>query len=231
LYRLVKETVYIQQPLGLKDKSAGLDKVYKLNQALYSLKQAPRVWYNTLSKYLQELGFKPLDANASVFHKKGVIITIYVNNLLITGKDHKEIDALKKALNHRFKISDLSLVNFYLGITVTRDQINRTLRLGQQAYLAKVLRDFGIEDYKAAVTLIDTNRSNLVPAPKDYMASQSEIKDYQRAIRSLMYAMLRSRLDIAFAVSIVSRFALNPTAKHITAVKRILRYLKGTLNY
>jgi Reverse transcriptase (RNA-dependent DNA polymerase) len=56
-----------------------------------------------LSKYLQELGFKPLDANASVFHKKGVIIAIYVNDLLITRKDRKEIDAFKKALNHRFK--------------------------------------------------------------------------------------------------------------------------------
>jgi hypothetical protein len=178
LYRLVKETVYIQQPLSLKDKSAGLDKVYKLNQALYSLKQALRVWYNTLSKYLQELGFKPLDANASVFHKKGVIIAIYVDGLLITRKDRKEIDALKKALNHRFKISNLGLVNFYLGMTITQDQINRTLRLSQQAYLAKVLRDFGIEDYKAAVTLMDANRSNLVPAPKDYVASQSEIKDY-----------------------------------------------------
>ena len=88
-----------------------------------------------------------------------------------------------------------------------------------------------MEDSKVAVTLIDANRSNLVPAPKDYVASQSEIKDYQRAIRSLMYAMLRSRPDIAFIVSMVSRFALNPTAEHITAVKRILRYLKGTLYY
>jgi hypothetical protein len=97
--------------------------------------------------------------------------------------------------------------------------------------LTKVLRDFGIEDYNLAVTLIDSNRSNLVPAPKDYTTSQDEIKEYQRAISSLMYAMLRSRPDIAFVVSIVSRFALNLTAKHIKAVKRILRYLKGTLNY
>jgi hypothetical protein len=128
-------------------------------------------------------------------------------------------------------MSDLGLVNFYLGMTVTRDRINRTLRLGQQAYLAKVLRDFGMEDCKAAVTPMDANGSNLVPAPKDYVASQSEIKDYQRAIRSLMYAMLRSRPDIAFIVSMVSRFASNLTPKHITAVKRILRYLKGTLSY
>jgi hypothetical protein len=204
LYRLVKETVYVQQPLGLKNKSAGLDKVCKLNRALYGLKQAPRVWYNTLSEYLQELGFKPLDADASVFHKKGVIIAIYVDDLLITRKDRKEIDALKQALNHRFKMSDLGLVNFYLDMTVTRDRTNRTLRLGQQAYLTKVLRDFGMEYCKAAATPMDANGSNLVPAPKDYMASQSEIKDYQRAIRSLMYAMLGSRPDIDFAVSMVS---------------------------
>ena len=121
LYGLVEETVYIQQPLGLEDQSAGLDKVCKLNQALYGLKQAPRVWYNTLSKYLQELGFKPLDANASVFYKKGVIIAIYIDDLFITKKDRKEINTLKKALNNRFKISDLGLVNFYLGMTVTRD--------------------------------------------------------------------------------------------------------------
>jgi hypothetical protein len=205
--------------------------VCKLNRALYGLKQAPRVWYNTLSEYLQELDFKPLDADASVFHKKGVIIAIYVDDLLITRKDRKEIDALKKALNNRFKMSDLGLVNFYLGMTVTRDRINRTLRLGQQAYLTKVLRDFGMEDCNPAVTPMDSNGSNLVPAPKDYTASQDEIKEYQRAIGSLMYAMLGSRPDIAFAVSMVSRFASNPTAEHMKAVKRILRYLKGTLNY
>ena len=128
-------------------------------------------------------------------------------------------------------MSDLGLVNFYLGMTVTRDRINRTLRLGQQAYLTKVLRDFGIEDYNLAVTLIDLNRSNLVPIPKDYTASQDEIKEYQRAIGSLMYAMLGSRPDIVFVVSMVSRFASNLTAEHMKAVKRILRYLKGTLNY
>ena len=97
--------------------------------------------------------------------------------------------------------------------------------------MTKVLRDFGIEDYNLAVTLIDSNRSNLVPVPKDYTASQDEIKEYQRAIGSLMYAMLGSRPDITFAVSMVSRFASNPTAEHMRAVKRILRYLKGTLNY
>jgi transposase InsO family protein len=228
LYGKVEETVYMEQPTGLND---GSTKVCKLDRALYGLKQAPRVWYNTLSEFLQQLDFQPLDADASVFHKKGVIIAVYVDDLLITGRDRKEIDTLKKALSKRFQMSDLGAVNFYLGMTVTRDRPNRTLYLGQQSYITKVLRDFGMEDCKPAVTPMDTNGSNLVPAPKDYQASPFEIKEYQKLIGSLMYAMLGSRPDIAFAVSMVSRFAANPTAEHITAAKRILRYLRGTLTY
>ena len=228
LYGKVEETVFMEQPTGLDD---GSPKVCKLDRALYGLKQAPRVWYNTLSDFLQQLGFQPLDADASVFHKKGVIIAIYVDDLLIAGRDRHEIDVLKKALNQRFQMSDLGPVNFYLGMTVTRDRPNRVLRLGQHSYLTKVLRDFGMEECKAAVTPMDAAGSNLVPAPKEYTATPAVVKEYQRLIGSLMYAMLGSRPDIAFAVSMVSRFASNPTPEHTTAAKRILRYLRGTLDF
>ena len=228
LYGKLEETVYMEQPTGLGD---GSTQVCKLDRAIYGLKQAPRVWYNTLSEFLQQLGFEPLDADASVFHKKGVIIAIYVDDLLITGRDRTEIDALKDALKKRFQMSDLGPVNFYLGMTVTRDRPNRTLRLGQKSYLTKILRDFGMEDCKTSVTPMDANGSNLVSAPKGYIASSVDIKEYQRLIGSLMYAMLGSRPDIAFAVSMVSRFASNPTPEHVTAAKRILRYLRGTLDY
>src|SRR6266536_1387404 len=124
LYREVEETVYMEQLTGLSDESG---RVYKLNRALYGLKQALRVWYNTLARFLEEMGFQPLEADASVFYKKGVIIAIYVDDLLITGQDHKEIDDIKGALSKRFQMSDLGLVGFYLGMTVTRDQLNRTL--------------------------------------------------------------------------------------------------------
>ena len=88
-----------------------------------------------------------------------------------------------------------------------------------------------MEECNPATTLIDTNSSDLVSAPKDYSASASDIKEYQRLIGSLMYAMLGSRPDIAFAVSMVSRFAANPIPEHTKAAKKILRYLKGTLDY
>jgi transposase InsO family protein len=228
LYGKVEETVYMEQPTGLED---GSTKVCKLDRAIYGLKQAPRVWYNTLSEFLQQLDFSPLDADASVFHKKGVIMAIYVDDLLITGRDRTEIGALKAGLNNRFQMSDLGPVHFYLGMTVTRDRPNRTLRLGQYSYLTKVLRDFGMGECKAAATPMDVNGSKLVSASKDHIATPSNVKEYQRLIGSLMYAMLGSRPDIAFAVSMVSRFASNPTVEHMVAAKRILRYLRGTLDY
>jgi len=73
------------------------------------------------------MGFQPLEANVSVFHKKGIIIAIYVDDLLITGQDHKEIDDIKGALSKRFQISDLGPVSFYLGMTITRDRLNHML--------------------------------------------------------------------------------------------------------
>jgi len=228
LYGKVKETVYMEQPTGLGDGSA---KVCKLDRALYGLKQAPRVWYQTLAEFLKELGFSPLDTDHSVFHKKGVIMAIYVDDLLITGRDRKEIDLLKEALSRRFQMSDLGAVSYYLGMTITRDRPNRTLRLGQRSYIDRMIRDFGMELSNPSPTPMDTASSSLVPAPKDYSASPQDIKEYQRLIGSLMYAMLGSRPDIAFAVSMVSRFASNPTAEHIKAAKRILRYLKGTLDF
>ena len=92
LYGKVEEIVYIEQPTSLEDRST---KVYKLDRVLYSLKQAPRVQYNTLLEFLQQLDFQPLDTNASVFHKKSVIIAVYVDDLLITRRDQNEIDVLK----------------------------------------------------------------------------------------------------------------------------------------
>lgn len=77
---------------------------------------------------------------------------------------------------------------------------------------------------------MDTGATNLVAEP-DYTAPATQVKEYQKLIGSLMYAMLGSRPDIAFAVSLVSRFASNPSPAHMTAAKRILRYLKGTLDF
>jgi hypothetical protein len=144
----------------------------KLNKALYGLKQSPRVWYNTLAAFLAEQGFRPLDADSSVFYRENTIVAIYVDDLLITGSSIVSITTLKESLSKQFHILDLSPCYFYLGIEVIRDRPRRTLRLSQEAYLRKVLEDNYIKDYSTISTPMETSM-RLVPADDNYQAPAS----------------------------------------------------------
>ena len=99
----------------------------------------------------------------------GTIIALYVDDLLITGPSKQGIAALKKALNEQFRISDLGFVHYYLGITITRDRQNRTLRLGQQAYIERVIRDYNQWDIRPIYTLMET-KLKPKPVPEGYEA-------------------------------------------------------------
>jgi hypothetical protein len=228
LYGEVEEDIYVEQPDGFARE--GDDMVCQLTKALYGLKQSPRIWYYTLTTFLESLGFEALSTDLSVFVKDRTFVAIYVDDLLIVGPHKQQIANLKASLSKQFKMTDLGPCHYYLGMTVQRDRPNRRLKLGQTAYIQKLLTDQGMWTCKTAATPMDTT-TKLVPAPATYQASDKGKLQYQRAVGSLMYAMLGTRPDIAFAVSVVSRFSANPDNTHWTAVKRIMRYLRGTVDY
>jgi Reverse transcriptase (RNA-dependent DNA polymerase) len=224
LYGEIEEDIWIELPTG-----CGVSGTAKLKKALYGLKQAPRVWYNTLATFLSSLGFKALDADSSVFCRDGTIIAIYVDDLLIAGASMPDINKVKDSLKQRFKMSDLGACHFYLGMEVVRNRPHRTLKLSQTAYLEKVLRDFNMANCNNKVTTPMETSSRLMPAEPGYQADPVFRKNYQSAVGSLMYAMLGTRPDLAYAVSVISRFSANPTDAHWSAVKRIFRYIASTL--
>lgn len=224
LYGDIDGEVYVEQPPEFDD---GTGLVCKLNKALYGLKQAPRIWYQTLTTYLEGLGFHPLTSDVRIFVKGHTYIAVYVDDLLIAGPSKEEIQELKNALSDRFQMTDLGPCSHYLGMVVTRDRKNRTIRLSQNAYIEKILKDFGMSEAKPQYTPIKTDQIKTV---EDYTPTD-EIKTwYAKAIGSLMYAMLGTRPDIAYAVSYCSRFLAKPTEAHRGAVKRIMRYLKATID-
>ena len=226
LYGEIDEEVYVEVPHGYTDGR----KVYcRLRKALYGLKQSPRIWSNTLASYLKEHDFLPLDADQSVFSNGKVIIAIYVDDLLIAGPDKKFIRQAKEALHKRFQMTDIGPLAYYLGMGVTRDRQQRTLHLSQKAYLEKVIRDHGMWESNAMSTPMDSN-TRLTASDAEYTCPPDEKLRYQSAVGSLMYAMLGTRPDIAYAVSAVSRYASNPNSSHWTAVKRIFRYLRHSLD-
>ncbi|KAH7460549.1 Retrovirus-related Pol polyprotein from transposon TNT 1-94 [Fusarium oxysporum f. sp. matthiolae] len=225
LYGLVNEEIYVQQPEGFDD---GSGRVCKLLRALYGLKQAPRVWYETLSTFLATLGFKPLLSDMGVFVKGHTFIAVYMDDLLIAGPSKDETVAVKQDLCNKFKMTDLGPCKYYLGMSLRRDRTDRSIFLSQTAYLEKVLRDFGMDQCAPNATPVSTSKFR-EPSP-DYKAADELKEWYAKAIGSLMYLMLGTRPDIAFAVSLCSRHPGNPTNEHQTAVKRIFRYLQGSQN-
>ena len=225
LYGDIEEEIYVERPPEVGEKHSG--KVCRLNKALYGLKQSPRVWYKTLAAFLKKSGFEPLSPDFSVFHNNGMFIAVYVDDLLIVGPSKEEIQKVKDTLNKEFQMTDLGPCQYYLGMRIRRDRPNRTIYLSQQGYLERILKDFDMWESKPVATPLDNSRFET--AEEGYECKPEDRKRYQSAVGSLMYAMLGTRPDIAFAVSVVSRYASNPTEAHWRAVKRIFRYLRSTI--
>ncbi len=176
----------------------------------------------------QTLGFCQLDFDHSMFVWNGVIITIYVNDFLLVEKDKLAIQNVKQCLNDTFKMSDLSPVSYYLDMKVKQNRAEHTICLTQTAYINKVLQTF---QQLQAVSVDTSMNSDAVLMKKSItQADITVIWRYQKAVKSLMYIMLQTRSDITFTVSTVSQFAQNFNTSHYNAVKRIFKYLTGTMN-
>jgi hypothetical protein len=225
LYGDIDETIYMHQPTGYTESNS----VCKLRKALYGLKQAPRIWFKTLEEALLDFGFKSIPEDAAVFVKGDMTLMVYVDDLLIFGPDMVAIDKVKKQLSDQYKMKNLGHVSFFLGIKVERNLRDRTLKLTQTAYIESFLKNFGMWNASPEKTPMN-EKCQLTKAVEGTEATTEFRTMYQSAVGSLIYAMLGTRPDIAYAVASVSRFSSNPTEDHWKAVKRIMRYLRGTLN-
>jgi hypothetical protein len=220
----LEEDVYMRLPPGhVSEKEPGM--VCKLHKALYGLKQSPRAWYSKLSSVLLVHGFKRSQADSSLFVRTGaagrLVVLVYVDDLIITGDNADEIQSLKSTLHKTFSIKDLGLLRYFLGIEM--DHSSKGLFLNQQKYVVDLLHEAGMEDSKSAPTPLKSNLKL-----DDRGEPLPDISVYQRLVGKLIYLTI-TRPDITYAVSLVSQFMHSPTSLHLTIVKRILRYLKGTV--
>ena len=119
-------------------------KVYKLNKILYELKQFLRIWYQHFSKYIKEFELILIESNESVFMnvKKNIIITLYVNDILIIDLSKIDIQRIKKILNNKFYMLDLRPCVYYLDMIVKRNRVVDILRLRQAVYVTRFLKYF-----------------------------------------------------------------------------------------
>jgi hypothetical protein len=205
-----------------------------LDKALYGLKQSARIWYYTLTKVLIELGYTALNTESCIYINRATktIICIYVDDLAIIAPSIDLVEELIKELQKHFIVKDLGLLKDYLGINVdisTNINTNtKTLKLSQSDYILKVLNKYDMKDANPIYTPMDA-KVKLVPNSE--IASKADIKLFQGIIGCLLYITLGTRLDIAFPVIRLAKYASNPSNQHFTAIKRVLRYLKATVDY
>jgi hypothetical protein len=131
---------------------------------------------------------------------------------------------LKGELKSHFTMTDLGEMKKILGIQVIRDRKAGTLKIAQSAYIDKILARFNMAEAKPVTTPLSKN----IKLDNIHTRAEDPNMPYAKAIGSLMYAALQTRPDIAFAVQHLSQYTSNPAQEHWTAVKRVLRYLKGT---
>ncbi|KAH9307354.1 hypothetical protein KI387_035265, partial [Taxus chinensis] len=231
----LEEELYMQQPEGYEVKGKE-EMVYKLKKSLYGLKQAPCQWYKKFDSFMMEQGYIRCHSDHCVYTKKFedgsyIILCLYVDDMLVAGKNMQEIKVLKKQLSESFAMKDLGAAKQILGMRISRDRKERKLTLSQEEYIKKVLERFNMQDAKPVGTPLASHfKLSKEQCPKtEQERNQMSKVPYSSAVGSLMYVMVCTRPDIAHAVGAVSRFMSDPGKEHWQAVKWILRYLRGTM--
>lgn len=164
------------------------------------------------------------------FGENFVILLLYVDDMLILGRDMVVINRLKDELGKFFEMKDLGPAKQILGMQISRDRKAMKLWLSQEKYIEKVLAKFDMDKAKPVGSPLAAHfllSSKMCPS-NDEEKKKMENIPYASAVGSLMYAMVCTRPDIAYAVGVTSRFLANPGKGHWEAVKWILRYLRGT---
>jgi hypothetical protein len=145
LYEFLNDIVYIVQSTMYKMRD---DRVCYLRKTLYELKQSLKIWYDIIHDYLKKLEFKRIELNHEVFifFDTEIIVTVYVNDLLLFESDIKEIRRIQNELNSRFQMTDLRELSHYLEIKIIISSDRNVITLKQRIYMKKVLTQFEMID-------------------------------------------------------------------------------------
>ncbi|CDF77556.1 Retrovirus-related Gag-Pol polyprotein [Chondrus crispus] len=224
------EDIYMEQPEGCVDKSKS-DHVCKLLKALYGLKQAPCQWHTKVDDFLLgELGFETSRSDPCLYIKRIgntiMLIALYVDDLLLAGSDIHAIKWMKGELNKRFEMKDLSEAKVCIGLEIHRDRTIKTLSLTQTKYALNVLDRFKMSTCNPSLTPMEQGRKTTNSIEND---SETKVP-YREAVGCLMYLMVGTRPDLAYAIGKLSQHSANPCESHWAGVKRVMRYVQGTRN-
>ncbi|XP_031263008.1 uncharacterized protein LOC116121206 [Pistacia vera] len=194
-----------------------------------SLKEkAPRAWYSRINDHLLNLDFVRSPNEYTLYIREAeddlMIISLYVDDLLVIGSNETQVDEFKKSMQSEFEMTDLGGMSYFLGMEI--DQHVDGIFVNLRRYASEVLKKFCMENCKPV-------NLPLVPNLKLSKNEDGEKVDeglYRSLIGCLLY-LTATRPDLMYATSLLSRFMSNPTETHFKIAKSVLRYVTGSTDY
>nr|KAJ0204246.1 hypothetical protein LSAT_V11C500273960 [Lactuca sativa] len=227
LHGTLHEEVFMTQPPGYTDPQYPTH-ICKLKKSIYGLKQAPRAWYIELTTFLIRFGFKKSLADLSLFIYQDKSITfyfmVYVDDIVLTDNHSHFLDHFITSLSAKFSLKDLGALHHFLGVEVIPTPTG--LFLSQHRHIQDILTQFHMEGAKE----VSTPLSATEPLSITDQSPTVDATLYRKLVGSLQYLAF-TRPDISFAINKLSQFMHNPCQNHWQALKRLLRYLKGTIHH
>nr|GEX58888.1 retrovirus-related Pol polyprotein from transposon TNT 1-94 [Tanacetum cinerariifolium] len=201
--------------------------VYKLKKALYGLKQVPRVWYNELSTFLLQNGFSKGTIDPTLFTRRFdddiLVVQVYVDDIIFGSTNPRYATLFSDLMKSLFEMSMMGEMTFFLGLQV--NQSPSGIFINQSKYVQEILKKYGLNICDIIGTPIDIKDK----LDLDQIGTPVDATKYRSMIGSLMY-LTSSRPDIIHATCVCARYQSHPTEKNLKEVKRIFRYLWGTVN-
>ncbi|XP_028056261.1 uncharacterized protein LOC114260379 [Camellia sinensis] len=225
LHGTLKEEVYMTQPPGFTSPSHP-NHVCLLKKALYGLKQAPRAWYSTISSFLLSQGFLNSQCDNSLFIQRTsstiTFLLVFVDDILDTGNSCSHIQSILAQMHTAFAMKELGDISYFLGISI--QACGDSYFLSQHKYASNILIKVGMTTCKPCNFAVLVNLS-LAP-DSALLFDQPEL--HRSIVGALQYLTI-TRPDLSFSVNQSCQHMHAPTIAHFAAIKRLLRFVKGTL--
>lgn len=226
LYAPIDKEIYMHQPPGFE---IGKNLVCKLQKALYGLHQSGRNWFFEIHGILGKLGFKKFEwCNCAYRYKKNVILLLYVDDMIIFGKDQNDIDTVISLLKCHFELKLLGRTRKLLGVEFEEHDGN--VFIHQHDYIKKICLIFN--EYRYPISSLPIAKGIIYSKTKGPQTENEKNEmqriPYRSLIGHLAFLAGRTRPDITYAVNLFSQYQEEPGMTHWNGLLKLLGYLDYT---
>lgn len=221
LYAKLSELIFVEQPEGfVENTKEGF--VWKLDKALYGLRQAGREWFLELDNTFNELGFDKIkDSNCIYVFKSEVIVLVYVDDFAVFAKNNERLNEVINLIKLKFEIKVLGKIRHFLGVDF--EERNGEIFMHQQSYIEKLAEKFNIPKIKSKLPLTPGIVLNAAVE-----GEQAVDVPYRELVGCLLFLASHTRPDIQFSVIALAQFSNCPSLKHWKYLCQVLQYVVNT---